>query len=181
MTEVRDTFFRRHRWIKWVAASILLVVIALAGIAAFLLHRAEPFVRESIVAGLEKRFHARVELDSFHMSLKDGLKAEGSGLRIWPPAQVAGVSVPANSSPDQPLISLADFRFQAPLHFERGKPFHISTVELKGLDLHLPPRSHFIHGASPAPASAPSPYTAAIEIDTIECTDTRLVLSLIHI
>ena len=177
MTEVPTPFFRRHRGLTLLAVSIVLVLVTLAGIAAFLLHRAEPFVRDSIVTGLQKHFHARVELDSFHMSLKDGLKAEGGGLRIWPPAQVAGVNIPANLAPDQPIISLAEFRFQAPLHFERGKPFHISTVELKGLEIHLPPRSHFIHGAAnPAPEPKPSPYAAAIEIDTIHCTDTRLVL-----
>ena len=172
MTEVRNSFLRRHRWIKWVAASFILILAALAGIAAFLLHRAEPYVRARIVEALQQHFHARVELDSFKMSLKDGLKAEGAGLRIWPPAQVAGVNVPANLLPDQPLISLAEFRFHAPLHFERGKPFHISTVELKGLEIHLPPRSHFIHAAAPA---APG-YSAAIEIDTIVCTDARMVL-----
>ncbi len=176
MTEVRTSFLRRHRWLQWAALSVVLVLITLAGIAAFLLHRAEPFVRASIVEAIQQHFHARVELDSFHMSLKDGLKAEGGGLRIWPPAQVAGVNVPARIEPDLPLISLAEFRFQAPLHFERGKPFHISTVELKGLDIHLPPRSHFIHGASPAPGSKPSAFAPGIEIDTIECADTRMVL-----
>src|SRR5450432_3185342 len=132
LSEARTPFFRRHRWLQWVAMSIVLVIVVLAGIAAYLMHRAEPFVRESIVAGLEKRFHARVELDSFHMSLKDGLKAEGAGLRIWPPAQVAGLTVPGNPRAYLPLIFLAEFRFQAPLRFTRGKPFHISTVELKG-------------------------------------------------
>jgi hypothetical protein len=174
LRQARETFFGRHPWFKWAAVSILLVVIAFAGIAAYLMHHIEPFVRESIVAGLEKRFNARVELDSFHMSLKDGLKAEGTGLRIWPPAQVSGVNVPATSTPVQPLISLAEFRFQAPLQFTRGQPFQISTVELKGLDVHLPPHSHFIHGA--APNSTNPGYTAAIEIDNIECTGARLVL-----
>ena len=37
---------------------------------------------------LEEHFHARVELDSFHVSLVDGLWAEGKGLRIWPPARL---------------------------------------------------------------------------------------------
>jgi hypothetical protein len=159
-----------------VGSSIVLVLVVLAGIAAFLLHRAEPFVRARIVDALQQHFHARVELDSFHMSLKDGLKAEGGGLRIWPPAQVAGVNVPANPAADQPLISLAEFRFQAPLHFERGKPFHISTVQLKGLDIHLPPRSHFAHTSSPASESKPSSYASDIEIDTIECIGARMVL-----
>jgi hypothetical protein len=158
-----------------VAASILLVLIALAAIAAFLLHHAEPFVRARIVQGLQQHFHARVELDSFHMSLKEGLKAEGAGLRIWPPAQVEGVNVPANTPPDRPLFSLDEFRFQAPLHFERGKPFHISTVELKGLEIYLPPHSHFMHHPE-APNLATSGATSSFEIETIQCTGARLVL-----
>jgi hypothetical protein len=157
------------------ALSIVLVVVVLAGIAAYLLHRAEPFVRTSIVTALQQHFHARVELDSFHMSLKDGLKAEGAGLRIWPPAQVEGINVPATNPPDQPLLSLAEFRFQAPLRFSRGKPFHISTVELKGLEVHMPPHSHFIHGPA-AINSAKSSYATSIEVETIECTGTNLVL-----
>ncbi len=176
MSAAHTTFLRRHRWIQWIALSVVLVLIAVAAIAAFLLHRAEPFVRARIVDALQQHFHARVELDSFHMSLKDGLKAEGAGLRIWPPAQVAGVNVPANPAADQPLISLAGFRFHAPLHFERGKPFHISSVELKGLDIHLPPRSHFIHQPGAPSESKPSSYAADIEIDTIECTGARMVL-----
>jgi len=72
LTEARTSFLRRHRWLLWAALSIVLVFIALAGVAAFLMHRAEPFVRASIVAGLQEHFHARVELDNFHMSLKDG-------------------------------------------------------------------------------------------------------------
>ena len=157
------------------AASIVLVLIAVAAVAAYLLHHAEPFVRARIVESLEQRFHARVELDQFHMSLKDGLKAEGGGLRIWPPAQASPATVPANPTPDQPLISLDEFRFQAPLHFTRGKPFHISTVELKGLEIHLPPRSHFKHAAAASNSAIPS-YVSTIEIDTIQCTGARLVL-----
>ena len=175
LTEPPTPFWRRHKGLKLVALSIVLVLIVLAGVAAFLLHRAEPFVRARIVEALQQHFHARVELDSFHMSLKDGLKAEGRGLRIWPPAQVEGVNVPADNPPDRPLISLAEFRFQAPLHFERGKPFHISTVELKGLEVHLPPHSHFIHRAA-VPNSATSGSPASFEIETINCTGTNLVL-----
>jgi hypothetical protein len=29
------------------------------------------------------------------------------------------------------------------LRYLPGKPFHISLVELKGLDVHVPPKSHF--------------------------------------
>ncbi len=110
-----------------------------------LLHRAEPFVRARILEELQSRFHARVELDSFHMSLTHGLWAEGKGLRIWPPAEVEGVTVPGTAGQDEPLIRLDEFRFHAPLRYAPGKPFHISLVELEGMDIHMPPFSHFGH------------------------------------
>jgi hypothetical protein len=163
-----------------IAVSLFLLLVALAVVAAVLLHRAEPYVRARIVNTLRDRFHARVELDSFHMSLAHGLQAEGHGLRIWPPAQVEGVTVPAPSGSGDPLISLDEFRFHAPLHYKLGKPFHISQVELNGLEIHLPPRSHFIHAAGPASGpAAPQPAAAALVsfgVDRIECTSAHFVL-----
>ena len=80
---------RRCCWRRWRRWPALVLVLA---------HRAEPMLRARIVAGLEEHFHARVELDSFHLSLRGGLWAEGKGLRIWPPAQVAGVAVPGSAA-----------------------------------------------------------------------------------
>jgi hypothetical protein len=168
----------------WVAAGLLVALAVAAGVAAFLLHRAEPFLRARIVAELQSCFHARVELDSFHMSLVDGLRAEGKGLRIWPPAPVAGAAALETAGPAEPLIRLEEFYFRAPLRFAPGKPFHISVVELKGLDIHLPPRSHFEHGAV---ASADAGHTKGnpfgsgagllqFMVDSMECSGARLVL-----
>ena len=83
----RAGFFGRHWWLTWLAGGLLLVLIALGVAISVVLHRAEPMLRAAIVEKLEERFHARVELDSFHVSLVKGLTAEGKGLRIWPPAQ----------------------------------------------------------------------------------------------
>jgi hypothetical protein len=125
----------------WVAGGLLAALAVAAGIVAVLLHRAEPFVRARIVEELQSRFHARVELDSFHMSLVRGLQAEGRGLRIWPPDHPEDESAAtglAATGADEPLIRLEEFHFRAPLHFVPGKPFHISLVELEGLDVHVP-------------------------------------------
>jgi hypothetical protein len=53
---------------------------------------------------------------------------------------VNGVTVPEGQS--EPLIRLEEFRFHAPLRYRPGVPIHISLVELKGLSVHLPPKSH---------------------------------------
>ena len=193
LTGVRASFWRGNRWLKWVAGGLLAVVAGLAWVVAALLHRAEPFLRARIVEELQGRFHARVELDSFHVSLANGLWAEGKGLRIWPPvhhptdedlsagapAQVEGVTVPAAAEPGEPLIRLEEFRFHAPLRYQPGKPIHISVVQLKGLELHLPPRSHFGHtvaGAVGAGQSKDGAGLLSLVMDSMECTGAHLVL-----
>jgi hypothetical protein len=179
VAEDRQSFWRRHRWVKWVAAGLLAALAVAAGVVGLALHKAEPYLRARIVEGLEDRFHARVELDSFHVSLVKGLWAEGKGLRIWPPAQVAGAAVPQGQG--EPLIRLEEFRFHAPLELKPGKPIHISLVELKGLSIDMPPRSHFGHGeASSSPtAGKPGSAKAALlrfEVDRMECSGADLVM-----
>ena len=183
------SFWRRNRWLKWVAGGLLLLAAALAVIADLALHRAEPFLRARIVGTLQEHFHARVEMDTFHVSLVNGLRAEGHGLRIWPPAQVEGVTVPPATNSGDPIIRLDEFRFHAPLHYQPGKPFHISVVELKGLDIHFPPKSHFGHASAAAPDASTeaagqsvaaqrtaSALSLRFAVDTIECTGAHFVL-----
>ena len=174
MAEIHSSFWRLHPVLKWTAISLLLLFVVLAGVASYLLHRAEPFLRARIVEALQDRFHARVELDSFHMSLVHGVQAQGRGLRIWPPAQVEGVSVAPDGG--DPLIRLDEFRFHAPLQFKLGKPFHISVVELTGLDIHLPPKSHFQHATDTANQSPPTPPLITFGVDKIVCTSAHFVL-----
>lgn len=176
MREDQQSFWRRHRWVKWVAAGLLATLMLTAAAVDVALHRAEPYLRARIVEGLENRFHARVELDSFHVSLVNGLWADGHGLRIWPPARVAGVAVPQGQG--EPLIRLEEFRFHAPLELKPGKPIHISQVELKGLSVHLPPRSHFEHGQTAAASKPRGAMTGLVrfEVDRLECAGAVLVM-----
>jgi len=149
-------------------------------------HRAEPFMREQLVEALSARFHARVELDSFHLSLGNtlqgewGVWGEGKGLRIWPPAEVEGVHVPMPNPPVQPLIRLDEFHFRAPLHYESGKPIHITQIRLKGLDIRFPPRSHMLHLPQSHTESDQSRESASQSptflIDAIDCTAARFTL-----
>ena len=186
--ENRVSFWRRNRWLVWVAGASLTALATVAVLVAIVLHRAEPFLRARIVSALEDRFHGRVELDSFHMSLIHGLRAEGKGLRIWPPAQADGASDAGGTGSGEPLIRLAEFHFRAPLHYEPGKPFQIRVVELEGLDVHLPPRSHFEHVSSGADSSSGGMLNTtsgahdsgtplvSFSVDRLDCKDARLVL-----
>jgi hypothetical protein len=165
----------RREWIKWVVCGLLLVLAVAASAVKLALERSEPFLRARIIASLQERFHARVELDSFHVSMANGLWAEGEGLRIWPPENHPGdAAVP--TSQGEPLIRLAEFRFHTPLDYWPGRPIHIALVELKGLSVHLPPKSHYAH-----PAAAYEPLRGvdkllSFQVDTMECTGADLLL-----
>jgi hypothetical protein len=179
VSEVRAPFWRRHPGLKWTAIVLLAVFAVLIAAVSVALHRAEPLLRAEIVSKLEQQFHSRVELDSFHMSLAGGLRAEGKGLRIWPPAEVNGVTVPAASS-GKPLISLDDFRFRAPLHYSPDEPIHISVVQLKGLTVDMPPKSRFTHAKKEqtegADKSKVRQALIRFDVGSIVCEDTNLIL-----
>ena len=164
---------------------LLLALIALGVAISVALHQAEPILRAAIVKRLQEHFHARVELDSFHVSLVNGLWAEGKGLRIWPPAQVEGVTVPgatAASEPGppirpltKPLIQIAEFRFHAPLRYKLGEPVKISVVELKGLDIDVPPKTHFAHKAAERAEEHGTPLLR-FEVESVNCDGAHLTL-----
>ncbi len=177
--KTQASFWRRHRGLKW-AVIVLLAMFAVVVVAvSIVLRRAEPMLRAYIVSELERHFHARVELDSFHISLAGGLRAEGKGLRIWPPAEVHGVTVPL-SNPETPLITLGEFHFRAPLHYSPGKPIHISVVRLEGLTVDVPSRPRFTHALEEqihsGGSSGMKQALVSFQVGSIVCADARLLL-----
>ena len=159
-TEMRASFWRRHRGLKWLALSCSIFLVILSVFTVIAARRAEPFLRSLIVEWLEQKFQARVELDSFHVSIAEGVRAEGKGLRIWPPAQLIGVAN-GTQTPGKPLIDLAEFSFRAPLHYSSGKPIRISQITLRGLDIDIPPRPHPTQGETTVEAAPPQSSTGS--------------------
>jgi len=166
-----------------IVSVLLLVVAAFTVVGIVVAHRIEPFLRARIVDGLSQHFHARVDLDSFHVTIGNtlrgewGIWAQGRGLRIWPPAQVAGVSVP--NSTGAPLFSLAAFAFHAPLRYKSGTPIAISEIRLQGLELHLPPRSHFLRlepQTAPANPSRSPLLPVSFALGSVVCNGAHLIL-----
>ena len=168
----RSSFWRTNRWPWWVAGGLVLGLAAVAGVLTILARHAEPFLRARIVEELQHHFHARVELDSFHVSLVNGLRAEGKGLRIWPPRQMDDATTP----PTEPLIRLDQFRFHAPLRYRPGQPIRIPLVELKGLHVNLPPRTHIARPAAGTVRYGDGQGMVSFQVESLECTDARLVL-----
>lgn len=193
---MQASFWSRHRGLKWVALCCLALLISLTIAAVVAAHRAEPLLRALIVEKLEQHFHARVELDSFHISIAQGLRAEGKGLRIWPPARETA----AGASPGKPVIQIAEFRFRAPLHYASGKPIRISRIEMDGLTIDIPPEAHLsLSGKTPIAGKQPDSATQAgiatevapaapqsasplsvdllqLQVDTVVCDGATLIL-----
>src|SRR4051794_7499781 len=125
----------------------MVVVMAITVALAVMARRFQPMLHAALIKGLQDRFHTRVELDDFHVALGNGLNGEwgiwatGKGLRIWPPRHTGGDRPLEISVQSIPLISLDEFRFHVPLHYERGKPVKISRVRLAGLKIVVPPRT----------------------------------------
>jgi hypothetical protein len=146
----KKSFLRRHRWILWLAGSVLVVFVAVGVALGVAARRFEPFLRARIVEGLEQHFHAHVELDGFHVAVNNirqgewGIWATGKGLRIWPPQPVNGVQgaldTGSGTGIGAPMIALDEFSFHVPLRWEQTKLVHIGEVRLKGLHVRVPPR-----------------------------------------
>ncbi len=184
-SETRTSIWGRKRWLRWGAGGAVVCLVALAVFIDVAAHRAEPLVRAEIVHALSERFHARVELDSFHLSLGNSLRgewgvwADGRGLRIWPPAQDEDVQDPEPDANIQPLIQLREFRFHAPLRYRSGMPVHISQVRLTGLEIRIPPKSQLHRpGMSNSVDSTPpaSSWRLKFQVDRVDCTNAEVEL-----
>jgi hypothetical protein len=184
LTETRIPRRRIPRWPFWVGGCILALLVAVGIFIDIAAHRAEPFVRQQVVQAISDRFHARVELDSFHLSLGNTLRGEwgvwgeGKGLRIWPPADIEGVHVPETNPQAQPLIRLDEFHFHAPLHYQTGQPVRITQIRLEGLDIRFPPRSNMQRAFESQNEKRPpsNPLNVSVVVDAVDCTDARFSL-----
>ena len=172
--------------LKWTAVTLLAVVIALTVAIAVALRRAEPVLRAAILSTLEDRFHARVELAGFHVSLLGGLRAEGKGLRIWLPAgylEDAGLSPGAPievRGSQRPLLAVDEFRFRAPLHYAPGMPIHIPVVQVRGLTIDVPPKERFLRSNTDLSGTGNRANATQglirFAVDNLDCEDARLIL-----
>src|SRR5690348_10932861 len=92
------SFFWWMRTIALVLAAVAFLVIVI------LIRRAEPILKTRVTETLAARFHGRVELSSFHVSVAHGFQVSGAGLKIFGPGD------PNQHLPGiQPLIAIGEF------------------------------------------------------------------------
>ncbi len=97
---------------------------------AILAHRASGILRNRIINTLSTRFDGHVELPDFEVSILHGFEVEGRGLKIW-----------TDKLPQkQPLFTVGSFHFHTMWWNLLRSPMHVGTVQLRGLEINLPPK-----------------------------------------
>src|ERR1700689_1794927 len=143
------------------------LVVAVVAVATFeiLLSRAEPILRARLLQSLSARFHSRVEMGAFDVSLLRGFEVSGKDLAIYP----------YNIDSTTPTFSVRRFAFRTGYRSLVRSPMHISHVEVEGLRINLPPKSQ--RKALPRlNTSQGKGSNASIIVGELDCTDTVLSL-----
>ncbi|HEX3684907.1 MAG TPA: AsmA-like C-terminal region-containing protein [Bryobacteraceae bacterium] len=109
---------------------LLLLVIALAIAADRYIRGLGPRAKQRVVAALQQRFDADVDLKSLQVSLFPQPSVTGEGLSIrhkqWPDPR--------------PLIYVASFTARTDFRTLIDRRNHVDLVRLQGLEIHIPPR-----------------------------------------
>ena len=129
------------------------------------LSRAEPILRARLLQSLSARFHSRVELGAFEVSLLRGFEVSGKDLAIHP----------YNLHSSTPTFSVRCFAFRTGYASLLRSPMHISHVEVDGLRINLPPKSQ----RKELPGSNNEHHASSkvsIFVGEMDCTDTVLTL-----
>src|SRR3984957_16730351 len=127
--------WRLALWIALIALAVLLVV------GEVMLKRAAPILKGRMIETLSTRFDSRVELDDLQVSLIKGLAVSGKGLRIFAPDDVVAAGA------KDPIIEVQEFDFHAGLLGLFLKPTHVRAAHVRGLTIHIPPKSVRQQGA----------------------------------
>ena len=154
---------RHSRWF-WVGIGALAVGVILFVAGDLLLSRATPILRARLVASLSARFHGRVVVGPFHVSLLHGFEVSGQDLAIYPENDISPL----------PLFSVGHFTFRTGYRSLFASPMRVGQVEVDGLRINVPPRSQRRPASptnSPRQGKAPT-----IFVDQMNCTDTVLTL-----
>jgi hypothetical protein len=129
MQEGRPTPRPRRRITRrgWVAVAILFAVV-LATVAS-LFTRVTPHVRDLAVKALNERFDSETEIATLQVSIfpQPGLSGTGLVVRHKGRRDVA------------PLITIKSFSASASIPGLIFKQLHLKTIDLEGLEIHVPP------------------------------------------
>src|ERR1700761_6972790 len=137
-TEMQDSNTRapkrRKGWrlALWIVLSALVVLVVVGEVV---IRRAAPILKGRVIETLSTRFNGKVDLDDLDVSLIKGLDVSGKGLRIFAPDDLVAAGA------KDPVIAVNEFDFHIGLLGLFLKPTHVGSVYVRGLQIHVPPKS----------------------------------------
>jgi hypothetical protein len=156
---------QKHRALLWVGIAALVITVVAAATFEILLSRAEPILRARLIQSLSARFHSRVEMGAFEVSLLRGFEVSGKDLAIYP----------YNINSTTPMFSVRRFAFRTGYRSLVRSPMRINHVEVEGLRINLPPKSQ--RKDLPQLNSGQGKSSkVSIFVGEMDCTDTVLSL-----
>lgn len=160
----KTSFRRRHPF--WFWSSLVLIVLLIAAVVAVevVIHRAEPILKARVIETLSTRFHSRVELREFHVSVLQGLVVQGDDLKLYPYLLDSST----------PLFAIDHFAFRTNWNDLFRTPMHVKHVQLHGLAISLPPKED--RKNVPKLNSGNGDGKIKIFVDVIDCDEASLVL-----
>ncbi len=132
----------------------------------------EPLLRRKVVETLSARFHSPVELDRLNVSLRRGVIVTGGGLRIL---YLAGPTKPDARPNAPPMLVVDHFAFATGWRELLRPTTRVVSVKVRGLAINIPPKE--LRGeAMPDDPKRKKQPVIGIAVDTIECTDAKVVI-----
>jgi hypothetical protein len=166
-TEIRSSKLKQRSRSSLIAL-IAVIIFAVAGaVLCIAIYRAEPILQARIIETLSARFHSRVELAEFHVSVAYGLQVTGEGLKIF-----GATDLNTHEAGIQPLIAIKEFRFTASILNLLHTPMRVHHIYLNGLELNVPPKEQ-----PPSGGEGLKPGKIKINVDEFHCEQARLVIN----
>jgi hypothetical protein len=135
------------------------------------LREIEPMLRRKVVETLSARFHSPVELDRLELSMRKGVLVTGGGLRILYLAGPTKLDARPNAPP---MLTVESFEFQTGWRELLKPTTRVVSVKVRGLRLNVPPKER--GGTMPDDPKRRGQPKLGIVVDTIECTDAKVVI-----
>ena len=150
------------------------VVVAMVGVLAveWALRQLQPRMRKKVVETLSARFNSPVELDRLSLSVDKNIIVTGGGLRIL---YLAGPTKPDARPNAPPMLVVESFEFRTGWRELLRPTTRLVTVKVHGLQMDIPPKQE--RGpAMPDDPKKKGQSVLGIAVDTIECTDAKIVI-----
>jgi hypothetical protein len=167
---LQRTTGKTSRKLRWLGITAIVLSAAAFVTVRWVIARAEPIMRARVIQTLSNRFQSKVELDSFHVSVMNGVEVSGGGLKIF------GAKDPNAYEPGtQPLINIREFRFGSSVRSLFRSPMHVDTVYVKGLEFNIPPKQD----RQEVRKMQAKTGKMKIVVDKFVCEDTKLIINTI--